>query len=263
MDAYVRIHTCPSEFGWAKLNRNRSLQAPSQQHALRGETLVQTVGKQMDDNVLSVLILEDHDHTATRLRRDVMRHPDLTVCAVASSLHTGLVLFNQHKPRIVLCDLGLPDGTGIDLIKAVARCDWDCDSIVISVFGDEERVLNSIRAGARGYILKNSNAHDLASDILSVIHGGSPISPKIARYLLTLAETSEPAREPAKEKIILTGREAEILMAVAKGHKRHEIAANLLISAGTVGNHINNIYKKLAVNSSIEAISEANKMGLL
>ena len=210
-----------------------------------------------------MLIVEDHDHTATRLKRDVARHPKLSVCAVASGLHSGLTFLNQYKPRVVLCDLGLPDGDGIDLIKAVATCEWECDSLVISVFGDEERVLAAIRAGANGYILKNSSERDICEDILSVVVGGSPISPKIARRLLTLVGENESYKPVPKGNMLLTRRETEILHAVAKGFKRHEIAEELSISAGTVGNHINNIYKKLEVSSSIDALSRANKMGLL
>ena len=217
----------------------------------------------MDDQKFSVLIVEDHNHTATRLKRDVMRNPKLTVCAVALGLQSGLTFFNQHKPRVVLCNLGLPDGTGIDLIKEVASCDWVCDSVVISVFGDEERVLTAIEAGASGYILKNSTEHDICTDILSVIAGGSPISPKIARHLLTLVGENTAYKTTRKGDMVLTPRETEILRAVANGFKRHEIAKDLSISAGTVGNHINNIYKKLDVGSSIDALSRANKLGLL
>lgn len=217
----------------------------------------------MDNQGFRILIVEDHDHTATRLKRDVARHPKLSVCAVASGLQSGLTFLYQHKPRVVLCDLGLPDGDGIDLIKAVKTCDWECDSLVISVFGDEERVLTAISAGANGYILKNSSEHDICADILSVIVGGSPISPKIARRLLTLVGENASFKPAPKGKILLTPRETEILQAVARGFKRHEIGEELSISAGTVGNHINNIYKKLEVSSSIDALTRANKMGLL
>lgn len=168
----------------------------------------------------------------------------------------------KHRPRVVLTDLGLPDGNGLEVVKAAAAANWECDCLVISVFGDEARILASIRAGAKGYILKNSPDENIPRDTLSVINGGSPISPKIARHLIAQLAPQQTigAQEPQVE---LTPRELEILTAISKGYKRHEIAGSLGIAVGTVGNHINNIYKKLEVNSGIEAVSEANTLGIL
>ena len=217
----------------------------------------------VENNTNLVLIVEDHGHTATRLSKSVAAHPELSVCHVASTLQSGLLALERERPRIVLTDLGLPDGDGTELIKASTAADWVCDSIVISVFGDEQRVLNAIRAGARGYVSKSSLDRNIAQDVISVIEGGSPISPKIARHLLSLVPTQREAVRDNSGEISLTERETEILHAVAKGYKRHEISEQLSISTGTVGNHINNIYKKLEVRSSIDALSRANKMGLL
>lgn len=217
----------------------------------------------MDTSTNRVLIVEDHSHTASRLCKSVAAHPELSVCQVASTLQSGLLALERDQPRIVLTDLGLPDGDGIDIIKAASSADWDCDSIVISVFGDEKRVLSAIRAGARGYISKSSTDLYIAKDVISVIEGGSPISPKIARHLLSLVPSRYESNLENSSEIMLTQRETEILQAVAKGYKRHEIGEKFSISTGTVGNHINNIYKKLEVRSSIDALSQANKMGLL
>jgi len=211
----------------------------------------------------SVLIVEDHNHTAMRLSHSVKQHPELTVCNVASNLQCGLLFLQKHHPRIVLCDLGLPDGNGLDLIKAATRVDWTCDTLVISIFGDEQRVLAAIRAGACGYILKNSTNENIAQNILEVIAGGNPISAKIARYFLSLVNSVAPDEKPKTEGAVLTQREIEVLTAVSRGYKRAEIASDLSISLGTVGNHIHNIYKKLNVNSNIEAITEASKKGLM
>lgn len=220
----------------------------------------------MDGNVYPVLIVEDHGHTAERLARSVDGHDSLSCCAVAHTLRDGLRMLKQHKPRVILTDLGLPDGDGKDIIRAAGKADWECDCLVISVFGDEARVLGAIRSGARGYILKDSSDHDIAVDILSVISGGSPISPKIARHLLSVVAPEPVAAETGPTSgsaMYLTPRETEILNAIAKGYKRHEIASALVISPGTVGNHINNIYKKLEVSSSTEALAEASQLGLV
>lgn len=211
----------------------------------------------------SVLIVEDQVQTCLRLKDAIDSSPELTACAVAHNLDAGLNALFDHKPRLVLTDLGLPDGTGLDIIKAATQADWICESLVISVFGDEKRVVDAIRVGAKGYILKNSDERSISDDILSVLNGGCPISPQIARHLLTLVNDLKVQDDSNETAIHLTSRETEILRGVSRGYKRAEIGKSLGISIGTVGNHINNIYKKLEVNSNIEAVSLATKMGLL
>lgn len=212
---------------------------------------------------ISILIVEDQVETSVRLQDAIRAASNLYVCDVAQNLDKGLQYLFEKKPRLVLTDLGLPDGTGVEIIKAAAVADWPCDSLVISVFGDEGRVIEAIRAGAKGYILKSSDLSTIAEDIHAVLQGGSPISPQIARHLLTMVNDLGYAERAKDGAIHLTNRETEILTLVARGYKRAEIGDNLGISVGTVGNHINNIYKKLEVGSNIEAISRATQMGIL
>lgn len=211
----------------------------------------------------SVLIIEDRKQIAYRLEEAVSSSAELTVCGVATTLDQGLQMLFDLRPRVALVDLGLPDGSGVELIRASTQVDWPCDSLVISVFGDEKRVLSAIQAGAKGYILKGGSLADIGTDVMSVINGGSPISPAIARHLLRIVNHTKLAGQEIKNQIHLTSRERETLEAVAKGYKRQEIAKDLDISIGTVGNHINNIYRKLEVGSNIEAVLQATKMGLL
>ena len=211
----------------------------------------------------SVLIVEDHDHTARGLVDRVRNNPLLKVCGLATTLETGLALLQQHRPRILLTDLGLPDGSGLDLIDAAIQADWQCDPLVISVFGDEKRVTAAIRHGARGYVLKNSGDDDIARRILDVIDGGNPISPKIARHFLALAAKAPATGETESGVETLTARELQVLTLLARGFKRAEIADNLSISIGTVGNHIHSIYRKLNVGSNIEAVAKASKTGMM
>lgn len=210
----------------------------------------------------SVLIVEDRVHTAQHLRSAVNACDQLQVCGVAYDLENAWVLFETHKPQFVLVDLGLPDGSGVEMVRAAAQADWHCDSMVISVFGDRQRSLDAIRAGAKGYLLKGGPVEDVGRQIMSVIQGGSPMSPKIARYLLNvLGPEDTSAKHSDAEK--LTDREQEVLNLVARGYKRREIAEILNISIGTVGIHINNTYRKLEVGSNIEAIARASKIGLI
>ena len=203
-----------------------------------------------------ILIVEDKIDMAEKLSVGIGKHAKLAVLGLAYDLSTGLKLFSKLKPRIVLVDLGLPDGSGIDIIKATQKASWPCDAIVISVFGDEERVLGAIQAGARGYVLKNDLNDNISQQILEVIDGGSPISPKIARLLL--AHIPAQAKEKARENVLnLTPRETEILNLLAKGFRRREIADKFGIAVGTVGVHVNRIYEKLDVRSNVEAIKFA------
>lgn len=210
----------------------------------------------------SILIVEDRADIARRLREVVDRTSGIMLVGEAASLSAGLNLLYNLQPRIVLVDIGLPDGSGIELIRAAAEAKWRCDALVISIFGDEARVISAIQAGAKGYVLKGQDITKVGEDILSVLEGGSPISPSIARHLLAMLKDANPtAHEDADS--ILTDRETEILKAVSRGYKRREIAEQLGISAGTVGNHITNIYRKLEVSSNMEAVAQAARIGVL
>ncbi|GAB5448115.1 LuxR C-terminal-related transcriptional regulator [Gymnodinialimonas sp.] len=210
----------------------------------------------------SVLIIEDRPDIADSLCAAVMATDGIEVAAVAGDLDRGLQLLFEVRPRVLLVDIGLPDGSGVDAIRAVSQVDWQVDALVISIFGDEARVIEAIRAGAKGYVLKGGDLAHIGEDIHSVLDGGSPISPAIARHLL--AVLNDPRDSPTPEGAsTLTNRETEILRAVARGYKRHEIAAQLGISAGTVGNHITSIYRKLEVSSNIEAVAIASRAGML
>lgn len=212
-----------------------------------------------------VLIVEDRMHTAETLRKNIASCPTLQVCGVAYDVESALNFLYSKKPRIVLTDLGLPDGSGIEVIQAVKDADWPCDSIVVSIFGDERRVFEALRSGAKGYIHKNDTAANISNCIIDLIDGGSPMSPKIARLLLTVMATPAAAAvaSDGDNPNALSKRETEVMVLIAQGYRRHEVGEKLSITVGTVGNHIHRIYSKLGVNSNTAAIVEATKQGLL
>ncbi len=210
----------------------------------------------------SVLIIEDRRNILDRLSSAVAASDGLWVAGIAEYLSEGLELLYSLKPRILLVDLGLPDGSGVEAVAAASASDWQIDSLVVSIFGDEARVVEAICAGASGYILKGGQIDDITDAIHSVLRGGSPISPAIARHLLTIVQKERLDTNTPTENT-LTERELEILQAVARGYKRREIAEKLGIASGTVGNHVNNIYKKLGVGSNTQAISHATRLGLI
>jgi len=207
-----------------------------------------------------ILIIEDRADIAARLRDAVGATEGVTLVGHALTLDQGLNMLFELRPRVVLVDIGLPDGSGIDAVRACVKAQWPVDAMVVSIFGDENRVVEAIQAGAKGYILKGGGFDQIGADILTVLEGGSPISPSIARHLLAIVKNGAVS---APEASPLTDRETQILRSVARGYKRHEIASQLGISAGTVGNHITNIYRKLEVGSNMEAVARASKIGVL
>jgi len=178
----------------------------------------------------------------------------------------------QDLPHVLLADLGLPDGSGVDVIRAVTARFPACEALVVSVFGDEESVLASIEAGAVGYLHKDSAPEDIAQTILEIKRGASPISPMIARRVLAkyrslraaepAGAASVPAPDPA-EVPLLSAREQEVLTLIARGFSYGEIARLKGLSVHTVQTHIKNLYGKLAVHSKNEAVFEATRLGLL
>lgn len=212
---------------------------------------------------IEILIVEDRAEIARRLGEQVRSVPNWSVCGMVGTLDQAINALFHHKPRLVLVDLGLPDGSGIELIQSVKEADWPCEALVISIFGDEKRVVDAIAAGASGYLLKGSSIADFTREIQATLDGGSPISPQIARHLLTLVKSQPKAIAQTNLKSDLTPREIEVLTMVAHGFKRREIGEKLFIATGTVSNHISNIYKKLEVSSNIDAVSQATRAGLI
>ena len=222
-----------------------------------------------------ILLVEDEPGFAERFAAIVRSDPEFELIGVAPNCATARAMLATEKPDILLADLGLPDGSGIDIIRETATRYPDCDILVVTVFGDEDHVLASIEAGASGYVLKDSIPGEFLGLLRQLRAGGSPITPVIARKLLARfkADAARPAEAkpdatPAPPAIeakagILSPRETEVLTYIAKGFSFNEIAELLEMSAHTVTTHVKRIYQKLAVHSRGEAVYEATQMGLL
>jgi DNA-binding NarL/FixJ family response regulator len=214
---------------------------------------------------LRVFIVEDDGPTREYFAASVLRSERMVLAGTAGTVAEALAWLDAPGQAIdvLLSDLGLPDGSGLDVIRHVARVHPRCECLVISVFGDDENVLASIEAGALGYIHKDSTPEDIASTILEMREGGSPISPMIARRVLSRLTGRAPAPVPAAERSPLSPREQQVLELIARGFSYAEIARLQAVSVHTVQTHIKNLYRKLAVNSRSEAVFEAAQMGLL
>jgi DNA-binding NarL/FixJ family response regulator len=207
-----------------------------------------------------VLIVEDDPITRAHLASAIERQEGLALAAAVGSLEAARQQLSTACPNVLLVDLGLPDGSGIDLIREATLRNMEC--LVITVFGDERHVVAALEAGAAGYLLKDSALEDIGEAVLRLLQGGSPISPKIARYLVRrFQQTPAAARNGAST--ALTERELEVLNAIAKGFSYAEIAHSLSMSPHTVATHVKHIYRKLAVTSRGEAVFEAAHLGLV
>jgi DNA-binding NarL/FixJ family response regulator len=225
-----------------------------------------------DRKPIDVLIVEDEPEFISRFSEAVLGDPQMRLLGAVSTGKAGLALLDAQPPDVLLVDLGLPDISGIDLIRHAARHHPGCDALVVTMFADDTHVISSIEAGATGYLLKDASAARIAAAIHEVREGGSPISPSIARRVLARFRGPAPAAAalPAAaatpvpdEPSPLSERETELLRLVAKGFSFDAVAEVLSISPHTVVAHVKNIYRKLAVHSRGEAVHEARQMGLL
>ena len=219
--------------------------------------------------MIRVLLVEDEPGFAERFADIIRSDPEFELIGIAPNCATARAVLAQTQPDILLADLGLPDGSGIDIIRETAARYPDCDIMVVTVFGDEDHVLASIEAGAAGYVLKDSIPGEFLGLLRQLRAGGSPITPVIARKLLTRFK-ADAARVPETKAAatdthpgVLSPRETEVLTYIAKGFSFNEIADLLEMSAHTVTTHVKRIYQKLAVHSRGEAVFEATQMGLL
>lgn len=213
----------------------------------------------------SVLIVEDEPEFLQRFAAAVLGDPQLRLLAAVSNGIAGREMLDAQTPDVLLVDLGLPDMDGVELIRHAGLHHPQCDVLVVTVFGDDVHIVASIEAGATGYLLKDANSERIAASIHELRAGGSPISPSIARRLLTRfrVDSSSAKSETVTRQSPLSVRETEILRLVAKGLNFDDVGDLLGISSHTVVAHIKKIYRKLAVHSRGEAVFEASQMGLL
>jgi DNA-binding NarL/FixJ family response regulator len=219
---------------------------------------------------LSVLVVEDDTLTRKLLCLAIESEPALRLAAQFDSVASTLLWLETESVDLVLVDLGLPDGSGIDVIRAcVQRCP-QCDIMVITMSSDEDNIIASIEAGASGYVLKDAGRVDIARALLDLHAGGSPISPLIARRVLERMRDPKSAVATSSVSVagdspasMFTKREAAILNLIARGDSYGEVARLLKVSVGTVQTHVKNIYGKLSVHSRGQAVFEAQRRGLL
>lgn len=215
---------------------------------------------------LKVALVEDDAAFQEAFRTALAGASDMAMTGVAATAAEARAMLAEPAVDVLVVDLGLPDGSGIDIIGE-AHLRWPgCAIMVATTFADERHVISSIEAGASGYLLKDSPLPTIAQDIRVLHGGGSPISPRIARQVLM---RFRPDEKPAEETVERSGapslseREKETLQLITRGFSFEEIAELMGVSRNTVLTFVRRIYAKLEVRSKTEAVFEARAYGLL
>ena len=187
----------------------------------------------------------------------------------SARIHDALQLVNAMRFDVALCDLGLPDGSGVEVVQALRDKQPDVQSVVVTIHDDDEHLFPALQAGAFGYLLKEQSREQLAEQLQRIAQGEPPLSPSIARRVIQyftaqarLQPQSHNDADSVTPHVQLTDRENEVLLRVAKGFTLPEIGQQLNLSRHTIADYVKQIYRKLNVSSRAEAALEAQRLGL-
>jgi DNA-binding NarL/FixJ family response regulator len=201
-----------------------------------------------------IAIVEDRKLIRESLAAYVRMDRDLhCVCSCASAAE-ALIMLPRHQPDIVLMDIQLPDQSGIECTAQLKRLLPAVKIIMVTIYGDPESIFKALRAGACGYLLKRCQPENLVAAIRQVREGGAPMSPEIARKVITFFQEVPESSPGRMELENLSPREREILDLVAQGFADKEVADSLGVRHGTVRWHLQHVYEKLHVRSRTEAV---------
>lgn len=203
------------------------------------------------------MIVEDDPILLENLRLLLEGEKDITVEGAFNSAEKALREIQNLRTEIILADIGLPNMSGIDLIRRIKAERPEIDIMVLTIYEDKNTVFAALNAGASGYILKGLTPRELIESLHSLHNGGAPMSPNIARMVIR-----EFHDDGINEPNLLTQREIEILRGIGKGATYKELANNLIISPHTVNTHIKHIYEKLHAKTKQEAVIKARKKGI-
>ena len=201
-----------------------------------------------------IIIYDDNESLRESLEHLVRISKDLLYLGAFDSAQNVRQQVSELEPEVILMDIDMPVVNGIEAVKTIRAFNQKVAIIMLTVFDDNQHVLDAICAGASGYLLKKHISERLVGAVEEVLHGGAPRSPGIARLVVQSIQQT-PADQENKYK--LTPKEREILSNLSKGNSYKMIAADLIISIDTVRTHIKRIYEKLQVHSQTEAVSKA------
>jgi DNA-binding NarL/FixJ family response regulator len=214
----------------------------------------------------NILLLEDLPEIRAWLKVLILQVFPQSHIQEAARIHDALELVTAIKFDLALVDLGLPDGSGVSVVSALRESQPECQSVVVTIHDDDDHLFPALQAGAFGYLLKEQ-ARELIAEQLKRMRGGEPpLSPSIARRVIAhfaaQAKVKTQQRAHSMPHVLLTDRENEVLLRVAKGYTLPEIGGQLSLSRHTIADYVKQIYRKLNVSSRAEAALEAQRLGL-
>jgi DNA-binding NarL/FixJ family response regulator len=215
----------------------------------------------------NILLLEDLPQIRAWIKALVLQVFPQAQISEAARVHDALALVSAVKFDLALIDLGLPDGSGVDVVAALRESQPDVQSVVVTIHDDDEHLFPALQAGAFGYVLKEQPREHFTEQLNRISQGEPPLSPSIARRVIAhFTAKAKPqaavANANAMPHVSLTDRESEVLLRVAKGYTLPEIGVQLGLSRHTIADYVKQIYRKLNVSSRAEAALEAQRMGL-
>jgi DNA-binding NarL/FixJ family response regulator len=214
---------------------------------------------------IRILLVDDQRLMREGLRILLELEPGLKVVGEAGDGQAALEAYADLQPEVVLMDVRMPGMDGVEATWRLRESWPQARVVILTTFDDDEYVFEGLRAGARGYLLKDVSGHDLAEAVRTVAAGGALIEPSIARKVVAeFARVAPPARRPDAGLLEpLSDREREILQLLAQGLSNSEIAARLSLAHGTVKNYVTNILQKLGARDRTQAALRAREWGLL
>jgi DNA-binding NarL/FixJ family response regulator len=210
-----------------------------------------------------ILLLEDLPEIRAWMRKLVLQvFPD-AVINESARIQDAMTLVATQKFDLALVDLGLPDGSGVDVVTKLRDLQPEAQSVVVTIHDDDEHLFPALQAGAFGYILKEQPRELITEQLQRISQGEPPLSPSIARRVMAyFTEKAKPQAANPMPNVSLTDRESEVLLRVAKGYTLPEIGVQLGLSRHTIADYVKQIYRKLNVSSRAEAALEAQRLGL-
>jgi DNA-binding NarL/FixJ family response regulator len=211
----------------------------------------------------TILLLEDLPEIRAWLRKLVLQVFPESQISESARVADALALVTAVKFDLALVDLGLPDGSGVDVVTKLRDVQPDTQSVVVTIHDDDEHLFPALQAGAFGYILKEQARELITEQLQRISQGEPPLSPSIARRVMAyFANKAKPHVNTTLINVSLTDRESEVLLRVAKGYTLPEIGVQLGLSRHTIADYVKQIYRKLNVSSRAEAALEAQRLGL-